>query len=111
MKKTLLLKEVKKKTVRQENSDKGTYKLSYLLNKEPKELLLVVELRQTEGFYKPYRNVWEGFATLNGQPYTEEDLSHCVDAKLAAQRIGNDLKNKIKTDAKENGIKFKINKE
>ena len=32
---------------------KGNYKLSYTLNKEPKDLILAIELRQADGFNKP----------------------------------------------------------
>ena len=90
---------------------KSTYKLSYTLNKEPKTLTLTVELKQVEGIPKKGQNVWEGVATLNGQPYTEEDLSHCVDAKAAADRIGEKLKRELRLDAQKNGIHFKIKKE
>jgi len=90
---------------------KGNYKLSYTLNKEPKDLILAIELRQAEGFNKPGKNVWEGIATLDGQPYTKEDLSHCVNAKLAAERIGLKMKAKLKIDAQNTGQSFRVKKE
>jgi hypothetical protein len=87
---------------------KGTYKLSYTLNKEPKDLLLLVELKQVEGIPPKGRNIWEGIATLNGKPYTKEDLSYCVNAKLAAGRIGKQMKLKLKEDAQKAGHNFKV---
>ena len=90
---------------------KGIYKLFYSLDKDPKDLILVIELKQVDGMLKKGRNVWEGIATLNGQPYNEEDLSCCVNAKLAAERIGKEMKLKIKEDAQNANQKFKIKKE
>ena len=90
---------------------KGIYKLSYTLSKEPKNLLLVIELKMIDGLMKPGQNVWEGIATLDGLPYTKEDLSHCVNARLAAERIGKQLKINLKTDAQKNGQTFRVKKE
>lgn len=90
---------------------KGNYKLSYTLDREPKDLILAIELRQAEGFNKPGKNVWEGIAMLNGQSYTKEDLTHCVNAKIAAERIGKLLKAKLKFDAQNAGQSFRIKKE
>jgi hypothetical protein len=90
---------------------KSTYKLSYTLNKEPKDLVLTIELKQVEGLLKKYRNVWEGTATLNGQPYTEVNLSHCVNAKPAVERIGKMLRDELIYNAQSQGQKFKVKKE
>lgn len=90
---------------------KSKYKLSYTLDKELKNLILDVELKQVEGIPKKYQNIWEGYATLNGQPYTQEDLSHCVNAKTAVQRIGYKLRDDIKNDAKKKKIVFRIKNE
>jgi hypothetical protein len=90
---------------------KGTYKLSYTLNKELKDLILLIELRQAEGINIKNRNVWEGVATLDGQSYTKEDLTHCVNARLAAERIGKQMKLKLKEDAQKAGHSFRIKKE
>lgn len=89
----------------------GKYKLSYTLDRELKDLTLDVELRQTEGELKPGQNIWYGIATINKQPYTAEDLSHCVDANLAARKIGRKEMGKIKSDAKKNGQVFRIKSE
>jgi hypothetical protein len=90
---------------------KGTYKLSYILNREPKDLLLLVELKQVEGIPPKGRNVWEGIATLDGQSYTKEDLQWCVNARIVAERIGKQMKLKLKTDAQNAGYSFRVKKE
>ena len=90
---------------------KGTYKLSYTLDREPKDLLLLVELKQAEGINIKNRNVWEGIATLDGQPYTKEDLRWCVNARIAAERIGKQMKLKLKEDAQKTGHSFRVKKE
>ena len=90
---------------------KGTYKLSYTLDREPKDLLLIIELKMIDGVMKPGQNVWEGVAILNGQPYEKEDLSHCVNAKVAAERIGKKMKIELKENAQKNGHTFRVKKE
>jgi len=90
---------------------KGQYKLEYTIDKEPNRIILNVELKEIEGFKKPRQNVWEGFAVLDKKPYTDVDLSNCVDAKLAAQSIGYKLRNEIKQEARKNQKLFRIKKE
>ena len=89
---------------------KGTYKLSYTLNKELKDIILIVELKMVDGINIPNRNVWEGIATLDGHPY-EEDLRWCVNAKIAAERIGKNIKQKIKNNAQKDGHQIRVKKE
>ena len=89
---------------------KGIYKLSYTLDREPKDLIVTVELRMIEGFNKPGRNVWEGFVVVNDRQYTE-DLSHCVNALLASERIGHMLRDEMKAKAKAEGHNFRVKKE
>jgi len=90
---------------------KGTYKLTYTINKEPKDLVLAIELKWIDGLMKKGQNVWEGIATLDGQPFEKYDLSHCVNAKIAAERIGYILRDEIKAKCKADGHSFKIKKE
>jgi hypothetical protein len=90
---------------------KSRYKLSYLLDKEAKNLTLDVELKQIDKPPTPYQNIWEGHAMLNGKPYEDSDLSHCVDAKSAAMRIGHKLRNEIKAKARANHMTFRIKNE
>lgn len=90
---------------------KGKYKLTYTIDKVLTELLLLIELKQCEGLLKSGRNVWEGFATLDGHPYLKEDLRFCVNAKVAAERIGYKLLDEIKEKSKKDGKSFRIKKE
>jgi hypothetical protein len=90
---------------------KSKYKLSYTLDRVPSDLILSIELKQCEGLYKPGRNIWEGIAMLDGQPYTKEDLSHCVNARLAAERIGHKLRDELKEKSKKDGMSFRVKKE
>ena len=90
---------------------KGKYKLTYTIDKVPTDLLLNIELKQCEGMHKPGRNIWEGFAVLDGNPYTKEDLRYCVNAKVAAERIGYKLRDEIKDKSKKDGTSFRIKKE
>jgi hypothetical protein len=89
---------------------KGIYKLSYTLNKELKDLIVTVELKMNEGFNQPGRNVWEGHVVVSDRQYTE-DLSHCVNALIASERIGHKLRDELKAKAKADGQSFKIKKE
>lgn len=90
---------------------KGSYKLSYTLDKEPKDLSLIIELKQVEGMIKTSQNIWQGYATLDGQDYHKPNLECCVDARLAVERYGKELRDEIKAKAKAEGKSFKIIKE
>ena len=90
---------------------KGTYKLSYTLNKELKDLVLIIEIRQIEGMIKTGQNIWQGYATLNGQAYHKPNLECCVNAKLAVERYGTELRDELKAKAKADGSSFRIKKE
>lgn len=89
---------------------KGIYKLSYTLDKEPKDLIVNVELKQAEGLHVLGRNVWCGEVIVSDRQYTE-DLSHCVNALIACERIGHKLRDEMKAQAKIEGQSFKIKKE
>ena len=90
---------------------KGSYKLGYAINREPKNLALNIELKMIDGVKKPGQNVWEGVAFLDGQIFTKEDLSHCVNARLAAERIGHKLRDELKLTAKQDGKVFRVKSE
>jgi hypothetical protein len=89
---------------------KGIYKLDYTVDKELKDLIVTVELRMIEGFNQPGRNVWEGNVVVSDREY-KEDLSHCVDALIACERIGHKLRDEMKANAKVAGQSFRIKKE
>jgi hypothetical protein len=90
---------------------KGKYKLTYTIDRTPIDLVLDVELKMIEGLMKPGQNVWEGVAFLDGQIFTKEDLSHCVNAKVAAERIGHKLRDELKLTAKNEGKSFRVKNE
>jgi len=90
---------------------KGKYKLTYTIDRVPTDLVLDVELKMIDGMMKPGQNVWEGVAFLDGQIFTKEDLSHCVNAKVAAERIGHKLRDELKATASKGGKSFRVKKE
>jgi len=90
---------------------KGTYKLTYVLDKEVKELVVTIELLLRDGFAQPFKNLYVGNAVVNGQPYDDERLESCVNAKLMAERIGLEHKDKLIKKYKKSEHKFKIKKE
>jgi hypothetical protein len=91
---------------------KGTYKLTYILDKEVKELTVAVELLPVEGQVLPFQNLYCGNAIVNNKPYDDERLSSCVNARLMAERIGHEHRDKlIKKYKKNTEHKFKIKKE
>ena len=67
---------------------KGTYKQKYTLDREAKELVVEVELKQIDGMGKPGQNLWYGVATANGQDIEHKDLPNCVNAEYMAETIG-----------------------
>lgn len=75
--------------------ENSTYKLTYVVDKETKELTVVVELVLRDEMKKPFQNLYAGYATVNGRPYDDEDLEHSVNAQFAAERIGHKHKEKI----------------
>ena len=66
----------------------GTYKQKYTLDREAKELVVEVELKQIDGMGKPGQNLWYGVATANGQDIEHKDLPNCVNAEYMAETIG-----------------------
>lgn len=90
---------------------KGTYKLTYALDKEVKDLVVTVELNLRDGMKVPFQNLYCGYATVNGHSYEEEDLSGCVNAKTTAERIGHKHRDQLIAKYKKSEHKFKIKKE
>jgi len=87
---------------------KGKYSQKYTLDKEQKELVVDVELKQIDGLMKPGQNVWYGVATANGKTIDHKDLSHCVNAESMAERIGLEIIEAWKTRAKKEGKSFRL---
>lgn len=90
---------------------KGSYKLIYSVDDKQDELTVVVELKQVETILLPRQNLYYGVATVNGKPYTEVDLSSCVNAKFMSQSIGKKIKNDIMIKCREDKKLFSIKKE
>lgn len=89
---------------------KGTYKQKYILDKEHKELLVDVELKQIDGMQQPFKNVFYGVATANGKDVKHKDLPFCVNAEYMAEIIGLGIIEAWKTRAKNEGKIFRLNK-
>ena len=87
---------------------KGTYKQNYILDKEHKELLVDVELKQIEGMQQPFKNVWYGKATANGKDVKHKDLPFCVNAEYMAETIGLGIIEAWKTRANKEGKIFRL---
>lgn len=90
---------------------KSTYKLQYHVDKETKELTVIVELLLRDGLAKPFQNLYVGSAMVNGKPYEDPTLEYCVDAKLAAERIGREHKEKMLKRYKKENKRVKIKSE
>jgi hypothetical protein len=88
----------------------GKYKQAYTLDKEAKELVVDVELKQYEGFYKPFQNIWYGVATANGKEVQHKSLPYCVNAQSMAEVIGLEIIEAWKNRADKEGKSFKLKK-
>ena len=63
----------------------GTYSQKYSVDREVKELVVEVELKQIDGLGKPGQNIWYGVATANGKEIKHKDLPYCVNAQYMAE--------------------------
>lgn len=90
---------------------KGEYKLIYTKDDKLSEFVVLVELKPISGLIKPFQNVYYGVVYVNGELYNEKDLTHCVDAKLAAEEIGLELKEELKKKLRKEGKSFRFKKE
>ena len=87
---------------------KGTYTQKYTLDRESKELVVEVELKQIDGFGKPRQNLWYGVATANGKEIKHKDLPYCVNAQYMAEQIGLEIIEAWKKRAKKLGNSFRL---
>ena len=87
---------------------KGEYKQKYTLDRETKELLVEVELKQIDGQGKPGQNIWYGVATANGKNIKHKDLPFCVNAEYMAEQIGLEIIASWKIRAKKQGKSFRL---
>jgi len=87
---------------------KGKYVQKYILDREPKELVVEVKLKQIEGLMKPRQNVWYGIATANDKEIKHKDLQYCVNAEYMAEIIGLEIIEAWKKRAKKEGKIFRL---
>ena len=87
---------------------KGTYRQKYTLDRELKELVVEVELKQIDGFGKPGQNIWYGVATANDKVIKHKDLPYCVNAEYMAEQIGLEIIESWKKRAKRLGNSFRL---
>ena len=87
---------------------KGTYTQAYTLDREAKELVVEVELKQVDGFCKPRQNLWYGVATANGKEIKHKDLPYCVNAVYMAEHIALGIIAAWKIRAKKQGKSFRL---
>ena len=87
---------------------KGTYKQKYTLDRETKELVVEVELKQIEGQKEPRQNIWYGVATANDKEIKHRDLAYCVNAEYMAESIGEEIIQAWKIRAKKQGKTFRL---
>jgi hypothetical protein len=92
---------------------KAKYELKYLslLDNEPTDLIVEVELKMVEGMLKYNQNVYYCEAMVDGKVYTKIDLSSCINPKFAAEEIGNLLKEELIQEFKKKKKLFRIIKE
>jgi len=87
---------------------KGTYKQKYTVDRETKELVVEVELKQHDGLGVPGRNLWYGVATANDKEIKHKDLPNCVNAEYMAETIGLEIITAWKKRAKEQGKSLRL---
>lgn len=87
---------------------KGKYTQGYTLDREAKELVVVVELHQRQGLGKPGENVYYGTATANEKEINHKDLPNCVNAQYMAETIALEIIEAWKTRAKKEDKSFRL---
>ena len=87
---------------------KGTYIQKYTLDREAKELVVEVELKQHDGLVPAGKNIWYGVATANGKEIQHKSLPYCVNAEYMAETIGLEIIEAWKKRAKEQGKNFRL---
>jgi len=86
----------------------GTYSQKYTLDREAKELIVEVELKQHSEMGKPRQNIWYGVATANGKEIQHKSLPYCVNAEYMAETIGLEIIKAWKARADKEGKNFRL---
>ncbi|RLF58286.1 MAG: hypothetical protein DRN27_05840 [Thermoplasmata archaeon] len=87
---------------------KGEYRQKYIIDKEKKELVVNVILKQHDGLQKPNQNIWYGVATVNDKEIKHKDLPYCVNAEYMAETIGLEIIDAWKKRAKNENKIFRL---
>jgi len=87
---------------------KGEFIQKYTLDREAKELVVKVELKQIDSPKRPRQNIWYGIATANGKEINHKDLPYCVNAQYMAETIGLEIIGAWKVRAKKEGKSFRL---
>ena len=87
---------------------KGKFKQKYTVNKEAKELIVEVILKQREGMLEAGQNLYYGIATANGKEIQHKSLPTCVNAEFMSEKIGKEIINAWKIRAKKENKIFRL---
>lgn len=87
---------------------KGKFKQEYTVDREAKELIVLVELHKREGMIEPMQNLYFGTATANGKDIQHKSLPTCVNAQFMADRMGKEIIQAWKIRAKKIGKTFRV---
>jgi len=87
---------------------KGTYSQKYTLDREAKELVVEVELKQYTEMGKAGQNIWYGVATANDKEVQDKGLPYCVNAEYMAEGIALRIIEAWKLRANKEGKNFRL---
>lgn len=86
----------------------GEYRQKYIIDKENKELVVNVVLKQHDGLLKPNQNIWYGVATVNDKEINHKSLPYCVNAEHMAETIALEIIEAWKKRAKKEDKIFRL---
>lgn len=87
---------------------RGFFKQQYTLDREQKELVVEVVLKQNVGPLKPRQNLWYAVATVDEKPYEDPTLVFTVNAQYEAEDIGEKVLEEMKIKFKAEGKSFRL---
>ena len=87
---------------------KANYKQKYTLDREPKELVVEVKLKQRDGLIPAGQNIWYGIAIANEKEIRHKGLANCVNAQYMAETIALEIIARWKVRAKKEGKNFRL---
>lgn len=87
---------------------KGIFKQKYTVDREAKELVVEVVLKQHEGIIGTSQNLYYGIASANGKNIQHKSLPTCVNAEYMADKIGKEIIHAWKIRAKKQNKSFRL---